>query len=134
ATLLPNGKVLIAGGSTTSGAILDTAELFDPSSGTFTVLAPMTSPRFRHTATLLPSGEVLIAGGWIPGFQTTNTAEVFDSASGTFTALPNSMTLPRGAQTATLLPSGTILLAGGYITVALPNGTTDTNITNTAEV
>ena len=37
-------------------------------------------------------------------------------------------------QTATMLPSGTILLAGGYITVALPNGTTETNITNTAEV
>ena len=112
ATLLPSGKVLIAGGRTSS-SLTNTAELFDPAAGTFTSLSPMTLARTGHTATLLPSGKVLIAGGFT-GSGVTNTAELFDPASGTFTSLsPNTMTSVRYLHTATLLPSGQVLIAGG---------------------
>ena len=64
ATLLPNGKVLVAGGQN-SGGYLDSAEVYDPSSNTWTSVAHMNTARWFHTATLLPSGKVLVAGGRI---------------------------------------------------------------------
>lgn len=62
ATLLANGQVLIAGGADTNG-LIPTAELYDPSSGTFSLTGSLNTPRLGHTATLLGNGEVLIAGG-----------------------------------------------------------------------
>jgi hypothetical protein len=111
ATLLANGKVLIAGGST-GAAATNTAELFDPATGSFTPLPPMTAARARHTATLLRDGRVLIAGGDAEPAGTTNTAELFDPASGAFTPLP-AMSLARSLHTATLLADGRVLIAGG---------------------
>src|SRR5207244_3360178 len=112
ATLLPSGEVLVAGG----GGGSNTAELYDPTLGTFMATSnTMTSARYGHTATLLPSGQILIAGG-SNGTTVTNTAELYDSASGAgaFTSLlPNTMTSARESQTATLVPSGQVLLAGG---------------------
>ena len=74
ATLLPNGKVLVAGGVREIAfggfnMILATAELYDSSTGAFTTTGNMTTPRTSHSATLLPDGRVLIAGGVreIPG-------------------------------------------------------------------
>ncbi len=74
ATLLPNGKVLIAGGATGSlpclsgcgfpATTISSAEVYDPASGTFTATSnSMTSERAWATATLLPNGKVLVAGG-----------------------------------------------------------------------
>jgi hypothetical protein len=63
ATLLPSGKVLIAGGESDSGTTLTSAELYDAAAGTFTATGSMTTKRYDHTATLLPSGKILIAGG-----------------------------------------------------------------------
>ena len=62
ATLLPNGKVLVAGGYC-SGGYLASAELYDPASGTWTATGSLATARIRHTATLLPNGKVLVAGG-----------------------------------------------------------------------
>jgi hypothetical protein len=62
ATLLPNGKVLFAGGQLRAGQTA-TAELYDPLSGTFAATGSMSVARIGHTATLLPNGKVLITGG-----------------------------------------------------------------------
>lgn len=117
ATLLSNGKVLIAGGGPNHPqyTALDTAELFDPATGTFTLLPPMTRTRLYHTATLLPNGQVLITGG--AGGGATNTAELFDPASATFSPVANTMKLARYAHTATLLDNGEVLIAGGFTPV-----------------
>jgi hypothetical protein len=120
ATLLPSGKVLIAGGEN-SGPSLETGivyvtavtELYDPAAGTFTAGGAMTTVRYQHTATLLPGGKVLITGGLgnSPPVETTS-AELYDPATGTFSAT-GSMTVARLFHTATLLASGKVLLAGG---------------------
>ena len=62
ATLLPNGKVLVAGGLIIA-AILTSAELYDPASGTWSATGSLNTARDGHTATLLPNGKVLVAGG-----------------------------------------------------------------------
>ena len=61
ATLLPNGKVLVAGGGQRFSA---SAELYDPASGTWTATGSLATARYGHTATLLPNGKVLVAGGY----------------------------------------------------------------------
>jgi hypothetical protein len=61
--LLPNGKVLLAGGTSEDFGYFSIAELYDPSTETVTPTASMTMARAGHTATLLPDGRVLLSGG-----------------------------------------------------------------------
>ena len=82
ATLLPNGMVLVAGGSGNSGYLAST-ELYDPATGTWTATGSLNTARDSHTATLLPNGMVLVAGGE-PGSATAS-AELYDPASGIWT-------------------------------------------------
>jgi hypothetical protein len=105
ATLLSNGKVLVAGGHDAS------AELYDPTSGTFAATGSMSVARNSHTATLLANGKVLIAGGQnVSGDPAT--AELYDPNSGTFTAT-GTMAAARASHTATLLANGKVLIVGG---------------------
>jgi hypothetical protein len=115
ATLLADGKVLLAGGRRQASAILNSAELYDPASGTSTAAAaPMTAARYLHTATLLADGKVLLAGGsGGASGPILNTAELYDPIAGTFTATGFSMTSARQYHTATLLLDGMVLIAGG---------------------
>ena len=108
ATLLPNGKVLVAGGANDSGSSLATAELYDPATGTWTPTGNLNEPRSYHTATLLRSGKVLIAGGSGPK----QTAELYDPSTGAWTTT-GSLTDARGLHTATLLASNKVLVTGG---------------------
>jgi hypothetical protein len=117
ATLLQNGKVLIAGGALTStSAPVATAELYDPVTGTFTMTGAMATAREQHTATLLADGRVLIVGGTTStgtgGLHPTATVEVYDPSTGSF-SVTGSMAEARSLHTATLLPSGEVLVAGG---------------------
>jgi hypothetical protein len=120
ATLLTNGKVLIAGGFAILAGwpVWSSAELYDPVSRSFSLIAGMASPRFGHTATLLPDGRVLIAGGiatvnggsFGPGLSS---AELYDPSTGAFTPT-GALTVSRAHHTATLLNSGKVLITGGY--------------------
>ena len=110
ASTLANGKVLVVGGAATA-----TAELYDPTAGTFTNTGSLLIARATwHAAALLPSGKVLIAGGLGTGTPGTllSEAELFDPATGLFTATGN-LTTGREAPTATVLPNGKTLLVGG---------------------
>ena len=112
ATLLPNGKVLIAGGQNNFAPISST-ELYDPVTNTFAASTPsMSTARSLATATLLPNGKVLIAGGNGTGSVALRSVELYDPVSNTFAAGP-SMNTARGLATATLLPNGKVLIAGG---------------------
>lgn len=112
ATLLPDGKVLIAGGMRRNQDFYKSAELYDPAPGRFQSTGEMNQRRVGHIAVLLPSGKVLIAGGWV-GKAGTDSAELYDPASGKFTAIAAKMTTPRGRPSATVLANGDVLIAGG---------------------
>jgi len=107
ATLLPNGKVFVAGEPT--------AELYDPDTGTFSLTGQNTGTRgfYGRTITLLTSGKVLLTGGdddFGPHFN----AQLYDPSTGQFTVTGN-MTTPRSDHTATLLRDGTVLIAGSQL-------------------
>jgi WD40 repeat protein len=112
ATLLPDGKVLIAGGMRANQDFYKSAELYDPATGKFQPTGEMNQRRVGHIAVLLSSGKVLIAGGWV-GDGGTDSAELYDPATGKFTLIANKMTSPRGGPIAALLTNGDVLIAGG---------------------
>jgi len=110
---LPDGRVLIAGGSNSSEFYLDSAEIFNPVTGDFSALAGlMTAERVGATAAPLADGRILIAGG-MDANGVLDSAETFDPATGTFTALPASMTVGRASPAAAPLPDGRVLITGG---------------------
>ena len=112
ATLLPSGKVLITGGNqtTTPGFVisLSSAELYDPTTGTFSFTGSLNVSHPLHTATLLSNDKVLVAG------LRSLFAELYDPETGAF-ALTGSMSERRGAATASLMPNGRVLIAGGFV-------------------
>jgi N-acetylneuraminic acid mutarotase len=115
AELLPNGKVLVAGGVNIAYpahyTFLTSAELYDPASGTWAVTGSMSTPRSSHTSTLLPGGKVLVAAGYDYG-RTLGSAELYDPASGSWTTT-GSLVNARSGHMATLLPNNKVLAAGG---------------------
>ena len=132
ATLLSDGRVLVSGGyshqtyeyyddngfpvSYTESSSLQSAEIYDPVSGTWSPTGSMRAgSRSWHPSTLLSDGRVLVSGGgstygYNPVFAT---AEIYNPATGTW-ALTAAMLTPRWGLTATLLPDGRVLVSGGY--------------------
>jgi N-acetylneuraminic acid mutarotase len=112
ATFLPNGMVLVAGGTAPIGANLSSAKLYNANAGTWTSTGSMSCARGAgHIATLLANGKVLVAGGY-GGAADVSSAEVYDPATGTWTST-GSMSSPRFGHTGTLLTNGKVLVAGG---------------------
>jgi hypothetical protein len=120
ATLLRNGKVLIAGGGDATGTAQSSAELYDPATGKFINVAPMNSARKEHRAVLLGNGVVLIVGGVDSAGHVLANAELFDPSTNRFTlttaAFPGTggnMSSPRYGNSAAILNDGRVLIAGG---------------------
>jgi hypothetical protein len=110
ATLLNNGKVLMAGGNNLQPD-LASAHLYDPATGTWSTTGNMSDARRNHTATLLNDGKVLVTGGSSNGSYLAS-AELYDPATGAWTTT-GSMNAAHYAHTATLLNNGKVLVAGG---------------------
>jgi N-acetylneuraminic acid mutarotase len=124
ATLLPNGKVLVTGGAARASDHIclggtDSAELYDPTAGSFTSTDLMRSLRYAHSATVLQNGKVLVIGGFPStndcldlGEPALNSSELFNPSTGSF-EYAASMLMGRGGHTATILPDGKVLVVGG---------------------
>ncbi len=111
ATLLGDGKVLIAGGMRRNQEFYKSAEIYDPASGKFQATGEMAERRVGHIAVLLRSGKVLVAGGWV-GAGATDSAELYDPGTGKFTVI-GKLTVRRGEPRATVLANGDVLITGG---------------------
>ena len=123
----PNaGEVLVAGGSDQNGAPIATAELFNPSSGTFLCVGgasgnvcnqSMVAGRVGASAIMLADGRILFSGGVrgisSSGYSAISSAEIYDPVKNVFTATPGSMTVPRTGHSSVLLNNGEVLISGG---------------------
>lgn len=123
-TILPDGRVLFAGGYSghSTGPTYRTAEIYDPDLDSWSATSDMAEVRTRHTATLLTTGpnagKVLLVGGSdrFPNNTATSGCELYDPASGSWSAT-GSLNESRSLHTATLLASGQILVVGGQVMV-----------------
>src|SRR5712692_1014932 len=112
ATVLSDGRVLVAGGTTSGGGITNSAEIYDPSADSWTLLSgTMVDARSGHTASLLPDGRVLLAGGQNSG-GAINSLEIFDPSSGNFSGA-GVMASAWMNHAAASLQDGRVLLLGG---------------------
>ncbi len=117
ATLLPDGRVLVIGGGSSSGW-LGPAEIWDPATGAFTRGGSLIAARWLHTATLLPDGRVLVIGGNGDSGDPVNPtqlapAEVWDPVTDAF-GPAGSLRQARESHTATALLDGRVLVVGGH--------------------
>lgn len=127
ATLLPDGRVLVLGGTDTNEVILGTAELYDPLTDSVSPAASMSSPRVTHTATLAGDGRVFVAGGIFlidPADQfsalnnTLASTEVYDPLTDAWVAGPSFPTKLTGHAAATL-GNGQVFVCGGIEVTSL---------------
>jgi N-acetylneuraminic acid mutarotase len=114
ATLLANGKVLVAGGIDANFNGLSSAELYDPTSDTWSSAGSMLTVRWGQTATLLNNGSMLVTGGRTtgPGNPTLSSAELYNPISNSWSSA-GSMVTARWNHTATLLKDGRVLIVAG---------------------
>ena len=128
AVLLPNGKVLFAGGATPLP--LTSAELYDPASGTWAATGSLANARRSPKGTLLLNGKVLVMGGTALHNDVLSSAELYDPGTGTWTAT-GSLSTGRFLHKAVLLPNGKVLFIGG---AGSWNGSQASNVLASAEL
>ncbi len=122
AALLPDGRVLLAGGQDSSNTILASADIWDPATNTWSATGSMLTARHSASATPLADGRILIAGGQNSTGKLSG-AELFDPATQTFSAT-GALAGPRSGHTAVALADGNVLVGGGY---------TNTTVTSSVE-
>jgi hypothetical protein len=108
--LLPSGQVLVTGGYTSGGAVVATAEIFDPATGSFRSAGKMLKGRWSARAAILPDGRALVVGGF-DGTAATETTEIFDPKTATFSAGPSLLETLAGPGLVKL-PTGKLLVVG----------------------
>ncbi|WP_438021353.1 kelch repeat-containing protein [Sorangium sp. So ce315] len=112
ATLLQDGKVLVAGGSNSS--VLASAERYSPATNTWSSAGSLATARRNHKAVRLSNGKVLVVGGTnLSGASAYASAELYDPATNSWSAAA-SMGTQRWGHTATLLQDGRVLVTGGF--------------------
>lgn len=112
ATLLRNGKVLVVGGVVQFGIpFLNSAELYDPITETWSPTGNLITGRAYHAATLLKNGKVLVVGG--EKARVLSSAELYNPVTGTWSPTGD-LNRARSYHTATLLLNGKVLVVGGY--------------------
>jgi N-acetylneuraminic acid mutarotase len=132
AVLLPDGSVLVAGGTAVrsgqSVTALNSAERWDPAAGTWTEVAAMTDARTGHPAVLLGNGRVLVVGGSVPTGRDSVAAlafcEVYDPAADTWTPTGN-LTAARTGHQAAAVTATSVLVTGGSPPGLATDGTFD---------
>jgi pimeloyl-ACP methyl ester carboxylesterase len=128
AALMNDGRVLIIGGATDSGA-LSSVEIFDPTTGTFTFTGSLNQARYfpgDPAAITLLDGRVLAIGGDCPGCpdgNPTSTVEAYDPQQGTWSYVAPLSQGNSNGYTSTLLLNGSVLIAGGCYTDSCPPAT-----------
>jgi N-acetylneuraminic acid mutarotase len=111
ATLLADGRVLVAGGYNPSGVLVDN-ETYDPAANTWTANAPMKNPHVSHAAVQLQDGRVLIVGGDCSPALPCAAADVFNPLTGKWKKV-GPLSAPRSGLAAIGLQNGKILISGG---------------------
>jgi len=114
-SLLPDGRVMVAGGWDDNANILGSTQMFEPpvgpGQGTWTSIAS-SGPRAFHRATVLSSGQIMFTGGWDTNWDEVNDVPVYEPVSGTF-SWTAPMNEARIYHTATRLQDGRVLVLGG---------------------
>ena len=109
--LLPDGRVIIAGGGTGFNGYSSSAEVFNPATNTFTTVASMGTARAQASSMIMPDGTFLVAGGY-SGSATLATTQRYDGATNTWIAA-GSMLNPHYGAVTEMLPGNYVLIAGG---------------------
>jgi hypothetical protein len=111
AVRIGDGRVIVAGGY--HNRYLKSFEMFNPTTGVFTISdEEMSSTRSGAAAVLMQGGSVLVAGGYNGSYL--SSADIFDPTTETFHASSNSMQTARQNPTATRLSDGKALVVGGF--------------------
>jgi WD40 repeat protein len=112
--VLADGRVLVAGGTTTNKQVVSSAEIYDPATGSFTLTGSLAIARHKQASALLPDGRVLVMGGTTGGDDShvLNSVEFYDPVTGRFTG-GAAMLQTRYKSIAVSLDDGSVLVAGG---------------------
>ena len=111
---MPNGEVMAIGGYTSGASTINSVEIYNPSTGLWTVANSLNAARGNPSTSVLPNGTLLVCGG-DDGSTFLNSAEIYNSGTGNWT-LTNSLAVGRSGATATMMPNGRTLIVGGNTT------------------